>query len=157
MNPPLTGDAFRRLLDNLRAPVVPAPAEPYWPYPWDEEEMMARYGLRPLTAEEQMAFPGVRLALRVFRARLLRPPAAVPAARAGWVVWVAETYPGCYLARIPGGGTLPVPYNEMTWQIASDATRVTTLADAQTEERRRQWQQILRHRLRQSLLLPDAD
>lgn len=157
MNPPLNGKSFRRLLDNLQEPIMPAQTEPSWPYPLAEEEMMARYGLRPLTPEEQAVFPGVRLALRVFKARLTQPPAGLVGVKAGWVVWVAETYRGHYLARIPGCGTLLAPYCQMEWVDAPAETPVTTWAAAQVEAQQRQQRQTLRRRLRQCLLLPDAD
>lgn len=162
MRPVMTSRAFRCLVDTLQQPAVPVQTEPYWPYPLPEAEMIARYGLRRLTLVEQAAFPGVRLALWVFKARLTQPPATVPGARAGWafgelsraVVWVAETYRGHFLVCIPGGGTLPVPYNEMEWTAVADETPVTTLADAQAQERQRQWRRAVSRNLRQCLLLP---
>jgi hypothetical protein len=46
--------------------------------------MIARYGLRYLTAEEKQVFPGLRLVLDVFKAKLIKPPSVVPRVRAGW-------------------------------------------------------------------------
>jgi hypothetical protein len=108
---------------------------PYWPYPFAEAEMIRRYGMRPLTPNERQAFPGLPLALDVFKARLTRPPAA-GRARAGWVIWIAETYPDMYLARLPGGAPLPVPYNEMAWERVPPETPATSLAAVRLEEER---------------------
>lgn len=161
--------AFRRLVDALQAPPIPARPEPHWPYPLPEAEMIARYGLRYLTPEEQRVFPGLPLALNVFKARLIKPPAAVPMARAGWafgelsraVVWIAETYPGCYLVRLPGGASLPAPYSEMSWtapstgsgQAVAHDVPATTFAAALATERQRQWQTAVLRGIRQNLQL----
>ncbi|MCZ7673809.1 MAG: hypothetical protein M5U34_45165 [Chloroflexi bacterium] len=107
-------------------------------YPWPDEEMIARYDLRHLTPEEQQVFSGLRLALAVFKARLLKPPAAVPRVRAGWVVWVAETYPGQHHVRLPGGATLLAPYHDIIWERVPVETPTTTIEDIRTEERRLQ-------------------
>lgn len=107
-------------------------------YPWPEAEMIARYGLRRLTAEEQHVFPGLRLALDVFKARLVKPPAAVPRVRTGWIVWVAETYPGQYHIRLPGGAPLLAPYHDLTWERVPVETLVTSIEDVRAEERRLQ-------------------
>jgi hypothetical protein len=106
-------------------------------YPWPAEEMIGRYGLRRLTAEEQNVFPSLHLAMDMFKARLTKPPAAAPGARAGWIVWIAETYPGAYLVRLPGGATLLAPYHDITWERVSNETLVTTLIDVRVEEKRR--------------------
>jgi hypothetical protein len=106
-------------------------------YPWPENEMIARYGLRRLTAAEQEVFPSLLLALDAFKARLTRPQATVPRVRAGWVVWVAETYPGSYLVRLPGGANLITPFHNITWERVPDTTPVTTIIEIQAEERRR--------------------
>lgn len=107
-------------------------------YPWPDEAMIARYGLRRLTPEEEQVFPGLRLALDVFKARLIKPPAAVPRVRAGWVVCVAETYPGQHHVRLPGGATLLAPYHDITWERVPVETPTTTIEDIRTEERRLQ-------------------
>jgi hypothetical protein len=106
-------------------------------YPWPEEEMIGRYGLRRLTTEEQDIFPSLHLALAVFKARLTKPPAAAPNVRAGWVVWIAETYPGAYLVRLPGGASMLAPYHNIVWELVADETLVTTLIDVRVEEKRR--------------------
>ena len=127
---------FQRLAAALTepppAPTTPAPS----PYPWPDEEMIARYGLRHLTAEEKQVFPGLRLALDVFKARLIKPPSAVPRVRAGWVVWVAETYPGCYHVRLPGTASLPAPYHDITWERVPMEVPATTIEDMKAEDRR---------------------
>ena len=153
MNQTVPHITFRRLINDLQRPATPARSEPYWPYPLSAAEMVARYGLRCLTAEEKQVFPGLPLALNVFKAQITKPPAAVPLARAGWVVWLAETYPGCYLVRLPGGATLPVPYNEMSWTAVADDEPVTTLATAQAMAQHHHWQTAVLRRLRQSLQL----
>ena len=107
-------------------------------YPWPEAEMIARYGLRHLTPEEQQVFPGLRLVLDVLKARLTRPPAAVPRARAGWIVWVAETYPGQYHIRLPGGATMLAPYHNIAWERVPVETPATTIEEVRAEERRLQ-------------------
>jgi hypothetical protein len=107
---------------SLRAPQSPA-----WPYLWSEEEMISRYGLRRLTETEAAVFPGIPLALRVFKAQLTRPPAVVPRARKGWVVWLVETYPGCFLARLPGAGTIHANHSQMEWTAVPDETPVTAV------------------------------
>lgn len=107
-------------------------------YPWPEDEMIARYGLRLLVVEEQQVFPGLRLALDVFKARLIKPPAVIPRARAGWVVWVAGTYPGQYHIRLPGGAALLHPYHDMTWERVPAETPVTTIEDVRDQEKRLQ-------------------
>lgn len=107
-------------------------------FPWPEEEMIARYGLHHLTPEEQQVFPGLRLALAVFKARLIKPPAAVPRVRAGWVVWVAETYPDQHHIRLPGGATLLAPYHDISWEQVPAETPATTIEDIRAEEKRLQ-------------------
>jgi hypothetical protein len=115
------------------------PAEAVFPvYPWPDEEMITRYGLRRLTPEEQHIFPSLRLALDVFKARLTKPPAAVPRVRAGWIVWVAEPYPGQYHVRLPGGATLLAPYHDITWERVPVETPASTIEDVRAEEKRLQ-------------------
>ena len=115
--------------------------------------MMARYGLRPLTPVEQDIFPGLHLVLSIRKVRLTQPPAAVPFARVGWVVWTAETYPGCYLVRLPGGATLPVSYNKMKWTDVTDDEPATTLATAKAMEQQHHWRTAVLSGIRQNLRL----
>jgi hypothetical protein len=152
----VTAGAFRRLAAHIRTPPPALAPETYWPYPLPEAEMVARYGLRRLTAEERAVFPGLRLVLRAFKARLTRPPAVLPGARTGWVVWVAETYPGCYLVRLPGGVTLLAPYHEMAWTAVPAETPSTTFQSARAMDQTARWRQTLPGRLRQSLRLENA-
>ena len=144
---------FQQLVDTLRQPSPPAVAEPHWPYPLPEYEMIVRYGLRPLTPTEQQYFPGLRLVLRINKVRLTQPPAAVPKARCGWVVWLAETYPGCYLVRLPGGATLPVPYNKIVWTAVSGDEPATTVSAAKKMDQQHRWQTAVFPVMRQSLRL----
>lgn len=53
----VSNKAFRRLVDALQMPPIPARSEPHWPYPLPAAEMIARYGLRYLTPEEQRPCP----------------------------------------------------------------------------------------------------
>lgn len=102
--------------------------------------MIASYGLRRLTLAEQQLFSGLRLVLNVRKVRLTEPPSVMPEARAGWMVWTAETFPGHYLVRMPGGATLLAPYNQMAWTAVSEKggdIPVTALADVKADK----WQQ----------------
>jgi hypothetical protein len=127
VNERTTNCGFRHLVDSLKRPSPPPDSKPYWPYPLPEAEMM-------------------------------------PMARAGWafgelsraVVWIAETYPGYYLVRFPGGATLLAPFNEMSWtapsasptplgrlglavadDVPTGGARATTLVDAKIAEHRK--------------------
>jgi hypothetical protein len=82
-------------------------------------------------------FPGVTNILKLFKARISRPPAVVPRARTGWIVWVAEVYSGLYLAQIPGAGSHYTEYSGMTWERVPDDTAVTTINDIRAEDCRR--------------------
>ena len=154
--------ALRRLAADIQASPPATSAPEHWPYPLPEVEMVARYGLRPLTPAEQAVFPGLRLVLQTFKARLDRPPAVMPVARPGWafgelsraVVWMAETYPRSYLVRMPGGATLLWPYHKMVWTAVSEDVAATTLDSARQDEQQRQWRRSLLSGLRRSLCLP---
>lgn len=111
-------------------------------YLWPIEPRMARYALRPLTTEERAVFPGISLACDVFIGRLLRPPSAIPRVRAGWVVWIAETYPGSHLVRLPGGASILAPYHSMSWERVADDTPVTTIEEVRMDEKRREWEAV---------------
>ncbi|MFO7682990.1 MAG: hypothetical protein R6X34_23385 [Chloroflexota bacterium] len=156
MNQIVPNSAFRRLAITLQQPALPARSEPHWPYPLPEAEMIARYGLRRLAPVEQAAFPGLHLVLRVFKARLTKPPAVMPQARTDWVVWLAETYPYHYLVRMPGGAALLAPYHDMRWTVVTADTPVTTMASARQEAQAQQWRRTLPQSVRRSLSLPDA-
>ena len=115
--------------------------------------MIIRYGLRPLTPAEQQYFPGLRLVLRIDKVRLTQPPAAVPQARDGWVVWLAETDPGCFLVRLPGGTTLPAPCNKMAWTAVSGDEPATTLPEAKAMEQQHRWRRAVLPGIRHCLKL----
>ncbi|MEZ4641632.1 MAG: hypothetical protein R3E31_02645 [Chloroflexota bacterium] len=142
---------FQRLGDTLRQASPPAVAKPNWPLP--EGEMIARYGLRLLTPTEQQYFPGLRLVLRIDKVLLAQPLAVVPRAKRGWVVWLAETYPGCYLVRLPGGAALPVSYNKIAWTAVSCDEPATTVSAAKAMEQQHRWQTAVLSGIRQSLQL----
>jgi len=108
---------------------------PWWPCPWPEAEMVDRYGMRRLTPEEQQVFPGIHLALWVFKARITHAPVGLPRMQPGWAVWVAETYPGNYLVKLPGGMPLLAPYHPITWEPVPDETPATDLEEVMTEEK----------------------
>lgn len=124
-------------------------------YPWPIEPRMARYALRPLTAEERAVFPGISLACDVFKGRLIRPPSAIPGVRAGWVVWIAETYPGNYLVRIPGGANFLVPYLATTWERVPNETPATTVEEVFMEDKRRR-AEALKWRSGQTITTPET-
>ena len=142
-----------QLLAALSAPPPAAAPAAAWPSPWPPAELRLRYGLRPLTSAEQPLFPGLRLVRTVQKVRLTRPPAVVPAAQAGWVIWVAETYPGHYLVRLPGGAPLLAPYHALAWQAVSADTPATTPAGARAMAQEQQWQQTVRENLHRRLRL----
>ena len=99
---------------------------------------MARYGLRPLSVAEQQLFPGLRLTRGIGKGELTKPPAVMPMARAGWIVWIAETYPGHYLVRMPGGATLLSPHHGITWNRVPVDMPATTIESVRAEEKRLQ-------------------
>ena len=134
--------------------------------------MIDRYGLRRLTPDERSLFPGLRLVLQIAKVQLTKSPAVMPMARAGWafgelsraVVWIAETYPGHYLVRFPGGATLLAPFNEMSWtapsagsgqafadDVLSGVIPHTTLVGAKIAERGRHWRTAVMHNIYQNL------
>jgi hypothetical protein len=155
MNTTLSGHSFRRLVNSLVRPTETAETGPnYWPYPLPEAEIVAWYGLRCLTQAAQQLFPGLRLTLNISKVCLTRPPVVTPAARAGWVVWTAETYPGHYLVRMPGGVTLPAPFNQMLWTAVSeesDDIPATTVADVKADKWRQQWRTAVRQNIHSHL------
>jgi len=84
---------------------------------------------------DQNPFPSITNILQLFKARITRPPATVPRARAGWIVWVAEVYPGLYLAQIPGAGPHYTEHSGMAWARVADDTPTTTVEDIRAEDR----------------------
>jgi hypothetical protein len=145
---------FRFLVNAPQQLPETADAEPYWPFPLPEAEMITHYGLRRLTQSEQQLFPGLRLVLNVGKVRLMKPLSVMPMARVGWVVWTAETYHGHYLIRMPGGSTLLAPFNQMAWTAVSEESGdilATTLADVKADKWRQQWRTAVRHIIRSHL------
>ena len=100
------------------------------------------YHLRPLTQTEQAVFPGLSLVLYLFKGRITRPPVGLPRVRAGWVVWIAETYPGSHLVRLPGGASILHPYHEMHWERVADEIPATTIDEVRMDEKRREWEAV---------------
>ena len=107
-----------------------------------QEIIHTTYHLRPLTETEQAVFPGLTLVQDLFKGRLTRPPAGIPRVRAGWVVWIAETYPGSHLVRLPGGASILHPYQEMRWERVADDTPVTTIEEVRMDEKRCEWEAV---------------
>ena len=65
-------------------------------YPWPDEEMITRYGMRCPTPTERNIFPTHRLVINVVKARL-RKIGKSPYVGTGVVdviVWAVESYPG---------------------------------------------------------------
>jgi hypothetical protein len=153
MDQAIPANTFRHLVDSLKRPSPPSESKPYWPYPLPEAEMIARYGLRRLTPDERLLFPGLRLVLQISKVQLTKPPAVMPMARAGWVVWIAETYRGHYLVRFPGGATLLAPFNEMSWTAVADDVPASTLFDAKIAEHQRHWRTAVLVNIHQQLHL----
>ncbi|MCB0020457.1 MAG: hypothetical protein KDE09_21845 [Anaerolineales bacterium] len=85
---------------------------------------------------DQNPFPGITNILQLFKARITKPPATIPRARAGWIVWVAEVYPGLYLAQIPGAGSHYTDHCCMAWERVSDDIPTTTIEEIRAEDRR---------------------
>ena len=115
--------------------------------------MIIRYGLRCLTPDERSLFPGLRLVLQIAKVQLTKPPAVMPMARAGWVVWIAETYPDHYLVRLPGGSALLAPYHEMSWTAVADDVPALNLVDAKIAEHQRHWRTAVLVNIHQHLHL----
>ena len=153
MNRAMLATTFRHLVDSLKRPSPSSDSKPYWTYPLPEAEMIARYGLRCLTPDERLLFPGLRLVLQISKVQLTKPTAVMPMARAGWVVWIAETYPGHYLVRFPGGATLLAPFNEMSWTAVADDVPASTFADAKIAEQQRHWRTAVLRDIHQQLHL----
>jgi hypothetical protein len=170
MQNPLSRTLLCRLMESMERPAETVQAESNWPYPFPEAERIVRYGQRCLTPAEQQLFPGLRLVLNVCKVRLTEPPLVMPEARAGWafgerldrldtslsraVVWTAETHPGHYLIRMPGGATLLAPLNQMAWTAVAeegDDIPLTTLADVKADKWRQQWRTAVRQNIRSHL------
>lgn len=153
MNQAMPANAFCHLVDSLKRPSPQSESKPFWPYPLPEAEMIIRYGLRCLTPDERSLFPGLRLVLQISKVQLTKPPVVMPMARAGWVVWIAETYRGHYLVRFPGGATLLAPFNEMSWMAVADDVPASTLVDAKIAEQQRHWRTAVLVNIHQQLYL----
>lgn len=146
---------FRRLLTQLQSPVQETQALPPSPYPWPDEEMIARYGMRYPTPEERTIFPTHRLVINVVKARL-RKIGKSPYVSTGGVdviVWAVESYPDSHQFRTPNGDLLHEQFHEIEWEQAPDDMPVTTLASMKRDRLRQQWRQRVRQGIRQSLPL----
>ena len=155
MNGDIASGSFRRLVADLEKQSL-SPALPASPYPWPDEEMIARYGLRYPTPEEKEQFPTHRLVLDVFKAKvtkIAKSPYINPEAGTGWIVWAVESYPGSHQFRMLNGDLLHEQYNEIEWERVPDETPVTTPASAKRVKAQQQWQRQVRSGIRQSLRL----
>ncbi len=146
---------FRGLITQLQSPVQEAQAWPPWPYPWPEEEMIARYGMRCPTPAERKTFPTHRLVINVVKARIRKIGKSpyVNASGVGVIVWAVESYPGSHQFRMPNGDLLHEQYHQIEWERVSDGTSVTTLASAKRVQAQQQWQRKVRGGIRQNLRL----
>lgn len=152
MQKSIAASSFTRLADDLKRPFAPPLEEGKSQVPLVEEEMIARYGMRRLSAEERSIFPGLTLVIQAKKVRITHAPTVLPRAK-GWVVWIAETYPGWYLVKLPGGGSLIAPYNEMNWADVAQDMPATTLAYAKEAERQQRWQRAFRQNIGQQLVV----
>lgn len=148
----IAAGSFTRLANDLKRPFVPPPQARKSQVPLPEAEMIARYGMRQLTAEERSIFPGLKLVIQAKKVRITHAPSVLPRAK-GWIVWIAETYPDWYLVRFPGGGSLIAPYNKMRWADVDQDTPATTLSSAKEAERQQCWQRAFRQNIGQQLVV----
>lgn len=146
---------FRCLITQLQSPVQETRASPPSPYPWPDEEMIARYGMRYPTPAERNIFPTHRLVINVVKARIRKIGKSpyVNAAGIGAIVWAVESYPGSHQFRIPNGDLLHEQLYEIEWEQAPDDMPVTTLASIERDRLRQQWRQKVQQGIRQSLPL----
>jgi hypothetical protein len=124
-------------------------------YPWSDEEMIARYGMRCPTPAEKSIFPTHRLVINVVKARIKRI-GKFPYGGAGGIdiiVWAVESYPGSHQFRMLNGDLLHEQYHEVEWARVPDETPVTTPASAKRAKVQQQWQRQIRGGIRQSLQL----
>lgn len=81
-------------------------------------DLVEGYGLRPLSAEEQRIFPGFKLILDVFKARLTASIPILFGTQASRVLWLAETYSGQHCLVLPGGSRPHVEYHDVRWNVS---------------------------------------
>ena len=147
---------FRRLITQLQSPAQAAQTSFPSPYPWPDEEMIARYGMRYPTPVERNTFPTHRLVLDVFKAKIIKitkSPYINPGVGIGWVVWAVESYPGSHQFRMPNGDLLHEQYHQIEWARVLDETPVTTPASVKRAKVQQLWQRQIRGGIRQSLRL----
>ena len=124
-------------------------------YPWPDEEMLARYGMRYTTLEERKIFPTHRLLINIVKARIRKIGKSpyVSAVGVGAIVWAVESYPGSHQFRMSSGDLLHEQFHEIEWEQAPDDMSITTLASMKRDRLRQQWQQKVRQGIRQTLQL----
>lgn len=147
---------FRRLITQLQSPVQAAQASPPSPYPWPDEEMIARCGMRYPTPAEKNIFPTHRLVINVVKARIIKitkSPYINPGAGIGWIVWAVESYPGSHQFRMLNGDLLHEQYHQIEWERVPDEMLLTTPDSAKRVKAQQQWQRQVRGGIRQSLRL----
>ena len=154
VNQGINCDALKNLASLEKS--SPSPALPTSPYPWPDEEMIARYDMRYLTPEERTIFPTHRLVLNVFKAKvtkIAKSPYINPEAGNGWIVWTVESYPGSHQFRMLNGDLLHEQYHGIEWDHVSDETAVTTPDLEKRFKAQRQWQRNIRFSIQQNLQL----
>lgn len=89
MNKSISNGACLRLITTLQSSQPSFETESYSPYPWTDEEMIARYEMRYATPKELRIFPVHRLVIKVVKAKIIkiaRSPYFNPRAGIGWIV-----------------------------------------------------------------------
>lgn len=151
MNHPPASSSFRRL-----ATILESPPSSSSQYPWSDEEMIARYGMRYATPEERRIFPRKRLVISVLKVKIIaigKSPYIDPGIGIGSVVWAVEWYPGIHQFRMFNRGLLQEEYNQIVWERVPEDTPVTTEASARREQVLQQWRRKVCSSIQQSLRL----
>jgi hypothetical protein len=143
----------RRLVRPAMAVSAPKTVRPR--YPFSDEDMMERYGMRPATPFELAIFPTHPLVIAVIKARIkqIGRPVYTGMGSPNLIVWAVESYPGSHQFRMLNGDLLHEQYHQIEWEPVPLTTPVTTLASLREEHHRRQWLRSLRPTLRQNLML----
>ncbi|MCP4422827.1 MAG: hypothetical protein GY805_39965 [Chloroflexi bacterium] len=147
---------FRCLITQLQSPTAEAEASSLSRYPWSDEAMIARYGMRYATPEERRIFPRKRLVISVFKVKIAaigKSPYMDPGIGIGSVVWAVEWYPGIHQFRMLDRDLLQEEYNQIVWERVPEDTLVTTEASARREQVQRQWRRKVCSSIQQNLRL----
>ncbi len=127
----------------------------YSAYPWSDEEMIVRYGMRYPTQIERSIFPTHRLVINVVKARIKKIGKSpyVNACGVSIIVWAIESYPRSHQFRMPNGDLLHEQYHQIEWDRVSGETPITTPASAKRFKVQQQWQRKVRSGIWKSLPL----